>query len=96
MFLVSVEYCKDMLITAGVGGGGHPYKRVCKLQIFCLWDEKTLYLPIQVSLRSLRKKMYKKCYIMLYFSLRNLTFINKEDNILRIYLDPLLVFRCLF
>ena len=34
MFLVSVKYCKVMLITPVEGeGGGHPYKRDCKLQI---------------------------------------------------------------
>ena len=55
--------------------GGLPYKRArdahhtqgCKLQILVsliqgIWDRKSLYMPIQVSLMAVLKEVLKKCH----------------------------------
>ena len=45
--------------TCGPGGGSRPLSGVnCR---FCVWDGKSLYLRIQISLRTVRKETYKKC-----------------------------------
>ena len=45
--------------TWGHGGGSGSLCGVnCR---FCVWDGKSLYLRIQISLRTVRKEIYKKC-----------------------------------
>ena len=66
MFLVSVKYCKVMLITRGAGGGAHPYKRDCRLQIFVSFKVFGMkshdICPFRYRLGLCVKIMYKKCY----------------------------------
>ena len=53
--------CQEYLTTRG--GGGDSHRKVTGMFVFSLRgvrDGKSLYLPIQVSLRALLEEIYKK------------------------------------